>query len=326
MPPYDEALKDSELVVRKLGSPARSFSAYLRGYETRVGYYLPPRDPAFFREGFWIARENGELRVRCVVLDTVSLTYGFAQNSQWSSPERYGDSVIVLPAAANSSVLFVVATELGGINPLTRDSYGNLSFGTNYAVPNQVGVGVSPLSALVDRFCAASVPAGVFSLTHSNAGSSAAFSGPLWITPGYSASAPASPAFAALSLGSNLYLSATLADGSLATFKWGAGAWASEPTRLDFIDKKVNGILSDDRLFANGEDALSVYDSAAKTSFTITTGKLRFLYERYDSTSAAWVCVFSRTTVVSNSKSDEKSEHRIEIYEIPTANLSKIAD
>lgn len=326
LPPFDEDVNNAELVVRKLGAPARSFSAYMKSYESSSGYYLPPRDPAAFREGVWVVSEDGELRFRGIFQDTATLVYRATQYNSWSCPDRYGENTVVMPAAAANSVFYVCSTDSSGFTQLQRDASGSLYSMASYPLPGQVGAGVFPSAVLADRYCAVVASAGVLSVVYEQAGSTETFTGSNIITPGYSASLPASPAFAALSSGSNLYLSATLADGSVSTFKWLGGAWAGEPTRLDFVDRQVNGVFSDGRLFARDEDSLTVYDPSDTTSFTITSGKLRFLYERYDSASALWLCVFSRTTSVASNQSDTEIEHRIEIYEIPTADLKSLAD
>ena len=325
LPPYDTALNESEALIRKLGAPARSFSVFMRTYDASGGYYLPPRDPSSFTSGFWIVRENGELQVRCVVQDSSTGTYGAGQNGYWSQPDRYGNSSILMPSAADAATLIVYAADSAGFVRLVRNSYGGVSTSGNFVAADPVGAGCAPLSSLSDCYSSVSWTLGVLSVSNNIVGSSETFTNANVVVPSYSASAPSSPAFAALTSASNLFLSAALADGTIGTFVWKAGAFASAPTRLSFITKKIDSVLSDGCLLARTSDGFVVYNPDTKTSFTVMSGTLRFVYERYDAASAAWVCVFTRATAVVSGRSDQKYEYRIEIYELPTVNLSKLA-
>jgi len=113
-----------------------------------------------------------------------------------------------------------------------------------------------------------------------------------------------------------------MANGKIETYVWFNILIA--PTLLLPINRQLTGILSDGRLLADTGDRLYVYSADGTDSFMIPTGLLRFVHERTDGT--VWYSVFTRTVMIPGGKSDDGSEYLIEIYEIPTADLSDLAE
>ena len=140
MPPYDQALSESERLVAELGDPVFTISATLREYDAEGGFYLPPRDPLRYDSGFWIKRFDGSARIRSVAYDAFSGEYRFVG---WDAGDRdaYGRQAVLSAAAADPNYLIVKANDTSGLVRLWRDAAGNLTPSGDFASPDQIGAG-----------------------------------------------------------------------------------------------------------------------------------------------------------------------------------------
>jgi hypothetical protein len=84
----------------------------------------------------------------------------------------------------------------------------------------------------------------------------------------------------------------------------------------------LTGILSDGRLLADTGDYLYVYEADGSGEFSIPTGALRFVHERFDGTK--YISVFTRTVEIPLKDSDD-SEFLIQIWQIDTPDLKDLA-
>jgi hypothetical protein len=138
----------------------------------------------------------------------------------------------------------------------------------------------------------------------------------------YSVPVPAAPGFFAQSpANGGFYLSAKEANGAFATYFW--SNTGAEPIRLP-VNVQITGMLSDGRLLADSSSSVTVYSPMGEYLFTINTGALHFVHERYDLVNACWVSVFTRTVEIPQQNTDN-NQYRIEIYEIKTRDLQNLA-
>ena len=86
------------------------------------------------------------------------------------------------------------------------------------------------------------------------------------------------------------------------------------------------GTLSDTWVLAEKNGILTVLDNNLKRLFSFPAGKLKFVYERYNTLSGQMTAVFTRTIYVRTESGDDRGRLKVEVYEIPSADLYKLAD
>ncbi|HRZ89676.1 MAG TPA: hypothetical protein P5117_09365, partial [Spirochaetia bacterium] len=121
----------------------------------------------------------------------------------------------------------------------------------------------------------------------------------------------------------HIFLSCGLIDGSRAIYRWN-GSSDPAPIRFSEIHGPLTGALSDSRLLAEKDGVLTVLDNNLKRLFSFPSGRLRFVHERWDGT--RMISVFSRAVFVRTESGDDIGRLKVEVYEIPTADLHKLAD
>jgi len=130
-----------------------------------------------------------------------------------------------------------------------------------------------------------------------------------------------------LDTGTYMYLSCGMSDGTRAIFRWAmATADTIEPIRYSENYGPLIGALSDGRVLAEQDGIISVLDANLVRLFKFPAGTLRFVHERYDSSSLLMKVVLTRTLFVRTSTHDDIGTLKVEVYEIPTADLANLAD
>lgn len=327
-PAYDPDLVASAQFADRLGKPVDVFSLSIQGDSSGSGYYLPPRDPASYRLGFGIGREEGSVGVLGVMIAPDGSLY--APSWGYGAYDRFGRSAYFVPTAGDPSSLVVWTNPSEGVVRLTKSSYGGLERTGQLSGVGYVGGGTVAASETADRFCLASASGGTLSVSYIDLSGAEAFPAPVSISAVLPSDAlvfsEESPAFVALSAdGADLYLSGKLADGSAATYVWRDYAFAAAPVRLEGIGRRITGMLPDGRLYAANGAGMRIYEGDGAGRFDLSFKRILYAGERWDAAGGRWLSRFTRATTASVD-SGEGREYRVEIWEYPTAELSGLAD
>lgn len=330
-PAFDPGISGSEAVIRKLGAPTLQFSAEdVEGWEMEDAWFVPVAAdlaPLIGTNGLLARLEPDRIRFYPVWFNT-SLSQGWPDMMNGSELWNvYGDraTIVMAPNGTAASVLIANPLNQSYINPLTP--------------PTPVAVNFPP--SLYTFGSGYVHDAGINQATFTWIGLNAVLQ-PLYSPPGswMGGAAPgyggsnflqfddypyvSVPGLALYPAGTGyLYLSCGLSDGSRAIYRWTNPA-TQQPSRFPEVYGPLVGALSDGRLLAKKDEILSVLDPGLKREFSFTAGKLKFVHERWDGTIMR--TVFTRTVFVRTSHDDDRGRLDVEVYEIPTADLHKLAD
>lgn len=331
LPPFDQALSDSQLLVEKMGDPVHVSFAYMHPYEAEYGYYLVPRDPTLYGDGFWVQSRNGAVYIRAAKQDPLTgdryfMSYG------WGDYDRLGPAALYAAAVNDPNTLICFTNDHAGLVRLSRGPGGELFRydSVSEGLTGLFGAGSVPGGTGPDWFFLIGAEPAVFQLYSAGIGGTEAVSPSAPLSLALPAldpfTVPAAPAFVAIESSSgDVYLSVELTDGTTRTFIWRYGQYALPPIEADFIDRRISGVLSDGRLFSRGRTGLRVYDVSTEKSFSLRLGSLRFVHERYEPLDGKWRCVFTRAALPQNDSRDEYSRIRFEVFEVLTEELAEIS-
>lgn len=322
-PPFNADLSASEFTVSKLGSPVWAVTVHLYS-EASGGYYLPYRDPSQYYSGAWVWKSPTQIRFGYLQITGPNM-YTFNSPSL-GFPNEMGNAVqIRTPMGTNTSnYVFFGSSGGAGIGQYVLSSSVIAPYWSPSTLP-AVGMGMVPDTATTtdDLFYMAYFNIGQLNFVSSQITNIStlppAFSSGFFV---YSVPVPAAPGFFAQSpANGGFYLSAKEANGAFATYFW--SNTGAEPIRLP-VNVQITGMLSDGRLLADSSSSVTVYSPMGEYLFTINTGALHFVHERYDSVNLCWISVFTRTVEIPQQNTDN-NQYRIEIYEIKTRDLQNLA-
>ena len=327
-PGYDPDLIESERFADRLGKPEDSFTLTIQGDSSGDGYYLPPRDPAYYRQGFGIGRQEGTVGIVAVTAAPDGSLY--ALSGGYGNYDIFSHSSYMVPTAGDNASLVVWMNPNEDLVRLTHSGTGELYPTGNLNGIGYTGGGTVAVSPSADRFHLAFDSLVAITVDYIDLTGAEAFPAVTTINAALPADvlvfSEEDPAFVALSPdGTDLYLSGILEDGSAATYVWMDSAFAAAPTRLYGIDRKITGMLPDGRLYAADEDGMRVYESDGTGRFDLSYKKILYAGERWDAAEGRWLSRFTRATTASVD-SEDGMKYRVEIWEHPTESLSRLAD
>ncbi len=324
LPPFDPELSASQYTIGLLGDPVWSARIRLEN-QGEGGWYLPPKDPSQYGQGVWV-REESE-RIFLWALRTFEWDYTQLDHL-YDSPNTLGRArLLSMPAGFNGNYYVFVAAQGEGMRKVGGSGFNALWDMGGFAL---TAVGSAPAGPGADRYFMARWDTAVNDLiiSHSLMDSISAMPPPapandtLFNTPPrYSAAA-----FFSVSPANAWYYLSGPTSAGIESYIWKAAT--DMPVRLP-IDRQLTGVLSDGRLLADGGDELYVYGPEGASLFSIRTGPLRFVHERYhidplEPANNRWLSVFTRTVRIPKDK-DDSSEYLIEVFEMPTESLKKLA-
>lgn len=337
-PAFDPDVSGSEAVIRKLGAPVLQFSEDgVRGWEMENAWFLPvaadlstlPYDP----NGLLIRPVFSSLRISSVRFEASTNTGDVDYSTSEELFNAFGNQYTFYIAPDSSRTALVASdfnriTYFSGFNPLSYTHhdppsiYGTFGFGMVRS-SNPPAEAVIAWIGYID--VANTVPGFYISLPGSHWVSGApSFPAPTNIIFGDHGLVDTSkPGKAFLSGTTLLYLSCAMRDGSRAIYRW-TNPSTQQPVRFSEVYGPLVAGLSDGRLLAEKDGILTVLDPDLRCLFSFPAGKLRFVHERWDG--SRMISVFTRTLYVRTSKNDNIGRLKVEVYEIPTADLHRLAD
>lgn len=319
--PFNAELSASEYTVSKLGSPVWAVLLKLPS-EVSGAYYVPFRDPSEYNYGALVWRSTGQIRF--AYLNSMGNYSNYSNLGVMVPNEMAYAAQIRMPMGSNSTnkYLYFGASGSGGLEQLLMMTGINTAWYPGVPV---VGMGIVPDTAVTtnDWFYMAYFSGGLLYYVSSQINSASTFpptATPIQFT--NTIPVPAAPGFFGQAPGaSGFYLSAKMSDGKYRTHYW--VSTAAFPTTLP-LSVQITGILSDGRLLSDSGSSLSVYSGGGSFQFSINTGALHFVHERYDSINSCWVSVFTRVVEIPNQHDD--NDFLVQIFEIKTADLKSLAN
>jgi len=320
-PTFDPAISASELTVRKLGEPTLRFTVYGLDSHGMDDIWFVPQATAIPTVGLLVQDMGSRIGLKGITIPLLSQT-GYSNYND----ERYnalGDAYLILAAPDGSLGALIVTGPSSGTyldmtmwdsTPLTLPyTLGPFGIGAvALASANQAALACFSYPAIMDpRYSTVSpwasgapdLTAAIFSMTFANAATVS--------TPGRF-----------LSTAAYYFLSCVLTNDSRLIYRWDKPP-APEPTGYAVIHGPLIGALSDGRLLAEENEAITVLDQDLQVLFSFPSGRLRFIHERYDIAETKMMTVFTRSVYV---RDGGDGELRVEVFEIPTANLADLAD
>lgn len=127
--------------------------------------------------------------------------------------------------------------------------------------------------------------------------------------------------------GSSWYVSVTQENGAIRTFRW-TDTLSTLPMELTAIKAPLVAVLNaapggTPTLLSSNGMSMTAYDENGTELYSFPAGSLRFVHERWDTATGAWMAVFCRTIFIRSEKNDNGTL-RAEVFEIPVENLSTL--
>ncbi len=335
-PAFDPEISGSEAVIRKLGAPILWFTMEgVRADENDELLFLPNAvNPPTL--GLLLRLNSQRVVVSALEFNSITHTGLYSSNSR-DYPRGLGGQITVLPSPSGLGPDAFLATNIQeGIyvhsmaSPLDTSSANleiiNFPSLPGAAWPPTFGIGAvaKPLDTMIR-----------FSWIGYESGAVLRFYRDLW----NGGSAPGLGPVTDIELpdkdlidipgkvleleSGHIFLSCGLIDGSRAIYRWN-GPSDPFPVRFSEVYGPIVAALSDSRLIAEKDGILTVLDRDLKSLFSFPSGKLSFIYERWDGT--RMISVFTRAVYVRTERGDDIGRLKVEVYEIPTADLHKLAD
>ncbi len=322
-PSLDPSVSASELTVARLGEPVMAatleFSSW---YDADTLRFVPESAPAPAR-GLLTASSGTQLTIVGVTADAES---GVAYAG--GSYQRYaplGDATLVVAAPDGSPEALVVAgpseavsvdmASAEGLSSPVLPAAGRLGVGAVAAGGSSATIACLALpedgSAEPPSWSAASWGSGPVDLAATTALE-------------FDDEALVDEPGTFVAVGGYLYLSCSMIDGAGRIYRWPETGGA--PTAFAETYGPLVGALSDGRLLAESGDVVTVLDADAEALFSFPAGTLRFAGERYDAASGEMVAVLTRCAYLRRYGFDgDTRKIRIEVYELPSAELATLA-
>lgn len=315
-PAFDPAISGSEAVIRKLGAPIFESSTYIEnGYEMEDAWFLPTSSNPI-TAGALFRRDVFRVRISSGTAGAEAINV-------------FGDLYTAYTVPSGGSTAFLASEPTVGRSITPLNAFPNPLPTSAYpaAITATFGIGLTRTSMMHQARCAwigyndVLMPA--YNTCLWDAGAAPGFGaainlpfpdhalvrqpGTAFWTPGY------------------LYLSCGLSDGSRAIYRWEYPPSVPPPVRFPEVYGPLVGALSDGRLLAQKGEILTVLDADLNREFSFPAGKLRFVHERWDTFSTMY-SVFTRTIFVRTERDNDGGRLDVEVYEIPTLDLYKLAD
>ncbi len=331
-PTFDPMLSASEATVRRLGDPTEYFAVKnVQQWGLDNAWFLPPMvdTPT---AGLLVMDMGAKLAFRSIpAIDPINHAGVINTSSSLEVANTMGDAYLA-HAAPDGGYTAFVSTHISEALIVQMSDVTSSSMvlpGTNTQGSFGIGIvadsGSSTGTIACYAYDALSLEPEYDTRTAWSGGTpSTAFT----IDPGsvlaFSSAAQVTSPGKFLDTGAGMYLSCGLSDGSRTIFRWSLPG--VEPTQYTEDYGPLIGALSDGRLLAEQDGIISVLDANLVRLFKFPAGTLRYVHERYDSTNLLMKVVFTRTLFVRTSSHDDIGTLRVEVYEIPTADLVSLAD
>lgn len=334
-PAFDPDVSGSEAVIRKLGAPTLRFTALdVEGWEMEDAWFVPVAAdlaPLSGTYGLLVRPEVSRIRLHPVTFDTALGQGSLNLSSGTEVTNIYGDRYAVYLAPNGNTDVAVIAnlgdeSHKSWISPFAGFTSNDIVYPASVKT-----FGVGFVHDDIDPNQATSVWIGIdlaFQPSYSSPGS--------WMgggVPGFGGSnvmmfedyqKVSRPGVALYTDATGyLYLSCGLSDGSRAIYRW-TNPSTQQPTRYPEVYGPLAAALSDGRLLAEKDGIVTVLNPNLERLFSFPAGKLRFVHERWDG--SRMISVFTRTLYVRTSQNDDIGRLKVEVYEIPTADLHRLAD
>lgn len=331
-PTFDPMLSASEATVQKLGDPTVYFTAEnVQQWGLDNAWFLPPMvdTPTV---GLLVMNTDAWIAFRSVSpIDPLNHTGWINTSTGFEVINAMGDAYLVHAAPDGSGNAFV-STHVSDAQIVQMSDLSSSSMvlpGTN--TQGSFGIGIvaesGPTAAIACyAYDALSLQPEYETRTGWTGGTpTSAFTINPSTVLAFSSAAQVTEPGKFLAAGTYLYLSCGLSDGSRATFRWTlATADTIEPIQYTEDFGPLIGALSDGRLLAERDGIICVLDANLARLFKFPAGTLRFVHERWDGTEMK--VVFTRTLFAKTSAHADVGTVKVEIYEIPTADLENLAD
>ena len=331
-PAFDPEISGSEAVIRKLGAPVLRFTAEgVQGWEMEDAWFVPVAADLSTLSGWFgllVRPVDNLVRFNPVWFDAAASQGNPDMFNSNEFLNRFGTEYSVLMAPNGTTRAFAIGHPEEGrsISPLSPPTTTVVNYPASVAT---LGVGFSndPGAGMTSTFTwigidPAFLPRYMPPVVWTGLGDPV-FGAPAPLQfPDYLLVASRGKAFFPAATGS-LYLSCGLSDGSRAIYRW-TNPSTQNPIRYPEVYGPLVGALSDGRLLAEKDGILTVLDPNLKRLFFFPAGKLRFVHERWDG--VEMLSVFTRTIYVRTESGDDVGRLDVEVYEIPTADLSKLAE
>lgn len=323
LPLFDPEVSASEVLARRLGDPVASATFEdIYQYNARDSWFVPARtdlsaaDPV---RGL-LVRVNRDNLVTSIlsVSDTLSDTISAQEYGN-----LFGDRPCLL--AVPNATAYVLGIHQNASSILYDLSAGTSSSDTlSSGIEKLVGAGIVLSATASGRISICYVNSSALyyeTMSSYSAGNPPGFSGAGTSLPFSAASSLKAPG-SFFDNGTYLYLSCSLVGGTQAIYRWNLATLAS-PVRYPAAYGPLTAALSDGRLLAWNGQTTTLLSADMDRICSFPSGTLRFVHERYDSTLLENVCVFTRAVFVRN-KDDDSGDLKIEVFEIPTSDLSSL--
>ncbi len=325
-PTFDPMLSASEATVRRLGDPTEYFAVKnVQQWDLDNAWFLPPMvdTPT---AGLLVMDMGPRVALKSIwAIDVVNHSGMIDYSTGFDTINSLGDAYFVQASPDGSPRALFVSSRTGGTEvssfyPLTT---------LNMTIPTTLGpfgIGAVAVSSVAQSSLSCFAYDGTprYQAISTWSGGDPGFAAtPTAFT--FSAASQVTAPGRFLSTTIWLYLSCGLSDGSRAIFRW-VNPPAGEPTQYTEDYGPLIGALSDGRLLAERDGIISVLDANLVRLFKFPAGTLRYVHERYDSANLLMKVVFTRTLFVRTSSHDDIGTLRVEVYEVPTADLASLAD
>jgi len=324
---FDPEVSASQILADRMGSPVVSFT--LRDIRTdyaQGAWFVPQRTDLTTLnpiQGLLARIEEDYCKIFPVQYYTNTQTFVDFSSSQHSISNQFGDYPFIRAEPYGNDYFLMIANKTINQWYFTSSSYTESNISGNEKV---LGVGNVANLTTRDRLSYCFLYEGAIAFFTN---SSYDYDMPGFSPPTVNDDYLAFPDIgyiktpgALFDTGTYYYLSCSMADGTKAIYRWDYATewWNINPLRYPAAYGPLIAALSDGRLLAYDGAITTVLSVDMDKLFSFPSGTLRFAHERFNGVEN--ICVFSRCTFVESK--DEKGNLRIEIFEIPTAQLSRL--
>ncbi|MCP5452623.1 MAG: hypothetical protein H7A27_01460 [Spirochaetaceae bacterium] len=321
-PSLDPSASASELTVARLGEPVMTATLEFSSWYDADRLRFVPESAAAPTRGLLTASSGTQFAIVGVTADAesgVAYAGGFYQRYA-----PFGDATLVVAAPDGSPEALVIAgpSEAALVDMASAEDI------SSPALPAAGRLGVGAVAA------AGSATLACLALPEDGSAEPPSWSAASWGSGSVDLAATTALEFddealvdepgIFVAVGGYLYLSCSMIDGAGRIYRWPETGGA--PTAFAETYGPLVGALSDGRLLAESGDVVTVLDADAEALFSFPAGTLRFAGERYDAASGEMVAVLTRCAYLRRYGFDgDTRKIRIEVYELPSAELATLA-